>query len=123
MSRLPPRRPSGARRPRLRRDDRPHVLVGLGEAAHDLLPAQLGQTALTAAHFVVQLVQPLRRACEQLLVTRDWGEAFAAGNPAIKPYSLFRWLEETRRRRVEAYLVKLTSRCLPEANKRGILIG
>ena len=29
--------------------------------------------------------QPLRRACEQLLVTRDWGEAFAARNLAIKP--------------------------------------
>jgi len=29
--------------------------------------------------------QPLRRACEQLLVTRDWGGAFAARNLAIKP--------------------------------------
>jgi toluene monooxygenase system protein E len=29
--------------------------------------------------------QPLRRACEQLLVTRDWGEAFAARNLAVKP--------------------------------------
>jgi hypothetical protein len=57
------------------------------------------------------------RACEQLRVTRDWGETFAARNPAIKPYSLFWWLKETRRRRLEAYLVKLTSRCLPEANK------
>src|SRR5580704_706880 len=45
------------------RDDRPHIPVGPGEAAHDLLRAQLGQTALTAAHFVVQLVQSLRRAC------------------------------------------------------------
>lgn len=32
-------------------------------------------------------------------------------------------LRRNSRRRVEAYLVKLTSRCLPEANKRGILIG
>lgn len=29
--------------------------------------------------------QPLRRACEQLLVTHDWGEAFAARNLAVKP--------------------------------------
>jgi toluene monooxygenase system protein E len=29
--------------------------------------------------------QPLRRACEQLLVARDWGEAFAARNLALKP--------------------------------------
>ena len=29
--------------------------------------------------------QPLRRALEQLLVTRDWGEAFAARNLAVKP--------------------------------------
>jgi toluene monooxygenase system protein E len=29
--------------------------------------------------------QPLRRACEQLLVTHDWGEAFAARNLAMKP--------------------------------------
>jgi toluene monooxygenase system protein E len=29
--------------------------------------------------------QPLRRVCEQLLVTRDWGEAFAARNLALKP--------------------------------------
>ena len=28
--------------------------------------------------------QPLRRACEQLLVTHDWGEAFAARNLAVK---------------------------------------
>ncbi len=27
----------------------------------------------------------MRRACEQLLVTRDWGEAFAARNLALKP--------------------------------------
>jgi toluene monooxygenase system protein E len=29
--------------------------------------------------------QPLRRACEHLLITRDWGEAFAARNLAVKP--------------------------------------
>lgn len=29
--------------------------------------------------------QPVRRACEQLLVARDWGEAFAARNLALKP--------------------------------------
>ena len=29
--------------------------------------------------------QPLRRACEQLLVTHDWGEAFAARNLAVEP--------------------------------------
>ena len=29
--------------------------------------------------------QPLRRACEQLLVTHDWGEALAARNLAVKP--------------------------------------
>jgi toluene monooxygenase system protein E len=29
--------------------------------------------------------QPLRRACEQLLVCHDWGEAFAARNLAVKP--------------------------------------
>jgi toluene monooxygenase system protein E len=29
--------------------------------------------------------QPLRRGCEQLLVTHDWGEAFAARNLALKP--------------------------------------
>jgi toluene monooxygenase system protein E len=29
--------------------------------------------------------QPVRRACEQLLITRDWGEAFAARNLAVKP--------------------------------------
>ncbi len=29
--------------------------------------------------------QPLRRACERLLITRDWGEAFAGRNLAVKP--------------------------------------
>lgn len=47
---------------------------------------QLATTALARAAWENDPAwQPLRRACEQLLVTHDWGEAFAARNLAVKP--------------------------------------
>ena len=54
--------------------------------------------------------QPLRRACEQLLVTHDWGEAFAARNLAVKP-ALDALLNSPVRRRWPGATPTSSSRC------------
>jgi toluene monooxygenase system protein E len=54
--------------------------------------------------------QPLRRSCEQLLATHDWGEAFTARNLALKPAldALLDWqLAELARRNRDEFLALL----------------
>jgi toluene monooxygenase system protein E len=64
--------------------------------------------------------QPLRRTCEQLLVTHDWGEAFAARNLAVKPVldALLDWqLAELARRNSDQFLALLFTEFQADARR------